>query len=127
MPKVTLASFGPLVREKRGKRRLREVAKDIGISAPTLMRIESGRVPDLETFGKVCKWLDVDPGDFLGFDNQKRRIADAGNAGTDPAVQVSAHFRIDRLPLPETASALAKMLMFVAKREATGEFSDGDA
>ena len=126
MPKVTLVSFGPLVREKRGKRHLREVAKDIGISAPTLMRIESGRVPDLETFGKVCKWLDIDPGDFLGFDTQKRRVADAG-ALTDPAVQVSAHFRIDRLPLPETASALAKMLMFVAKREATGEFSDGDA
>jgi transcriptional regulator with XRE-family HTH domain len=127
MPKVTLASFGPLVREKRGKRHLREVAKDIGISAPTLMRIESGRVPDLETFGKVCKWLEIDPGDFLGFDTQKRRAANAGNALTDPAVQVSAHFRIDRLPLPETASALAKMLMFVAKREATGEFSDGDA
>jgi transcriptional regulator with XRE-family HTH domain len=126
MQKVTLASFGPLVREKRGKRHLREVAKIIGISAPTLMRIESGRVPDLETFGKVCKWLEIDPGDFLGFDSQKRRSA-AGDAQADPAVQVSAHFRIDRLPLQETASALAKMLMFVAKREASGEFSDGDA
>jgi transcriptional regulator with XRE-family HTH domain len=126
MPKVTLASFGPLVREKRGKRHLREVAKTIGISAPTLMRIESGRVPDLETFGKVCKWLEIDPGDFLGFDTQKRRVA-AGDAQADPAVQVSAHFRIDRLPLQETASALAKMLMFVAKREASGDFSDGDA
>lgn len=126
MPKLTLASFGPLVREKRGKRHLREVAKTIGISAPTLMRIESGRVPDLETFGKVCKWLEIDPGDFLGFDTQKRRVA-AGGAEADPAVQVSAHFRIDRLPLQETASALAKMLMFVAKREASGEFSDGDA
>ena len=126
MPKLTLASFGPLVREKRGKRHLREVAKTIGISAPTLMRIESGRVPDLETFGKVCKWLEIDPGDFLGFDTQKRRVG-AGGAEADPAVQVSAHFRIDRLPLQETASALAKMLMFVAKREASGEFSDGDA
>jgi transcriptional regulator with XRE-family HTH domain len=126
MPKLTLASFGPLVRDKRGKRHLREVAKTIGISAPTLMRIESGRVPDLETFGKVCKWLEIDPGDFLGFDTQKRRVA-AGDAEADPAVQVSAHFRIDRLPLQETASALAKMLMFVAKREASGEFSDGDA
>jgi transcriptional regulator with XRE-family HTH domain len=127
MPKTTLASFGPLVREKRGKRHLREAARDIGISAPTLMRIESGRVPDVETFGKVCKWLKVDPGDFLGFDPQKNRSAAPDAASADPAIQVSAHFRIDRLPLPETASALAKMLMFVAKREATGEFSDGDA
>jgi transcriptional regulator with XRE-family HTH domain len=127
MAKVTIASLGPLVREKRGKRHLREVATEIRISAPTLMRIESGRVPDLETFGKVCKWLGIDPGDFLGFDRQRRRTADADATLGDPAVQVSAHFRIDKLPQPETANALARMLLFVAKREATGEFSDGDS
>ena len=126
MPKVTLASLGPLAREKRGKHHLRETAMQIGISAPTLMRIESGRVPDVETFGKVCKWLGIDPGNFLGFSPRQGQAVEPGSA-SDPVLQVSAHFRIDRLPLPETANALANMLLFVAKREATGEHSDGDA
>ena len=124
MPKLTLAALGKMVRDKRGARHLREAAKEIRISPPTLMRIESGRVPDVETFGKVCRWLGTDPGDFLGFDPVGDRPS---RASTDPPVQISAHFRIDRLPLPETASALARMLLFVAGREATGEFSDVDA
>src|SRR5262245_22956077 len=54
MPKLALSALGVLVRKKRGARKLREVAKEIGITAPTLMRIEAGRVPDVSTFGKVC-------------------------------------------------------------------------
>jgi transcriptional regulator with XRE-family HTH domain len=126
MAKLTLSALGKLVRDKRGERRLRDTAKDVGISAATLMRIESGRVPDVETFGKVCRWLGIDPGDFLGF-NAPGEPRKAPKTSATPAVQVSAHFRIDRLPLPETANALARMLLFVAQREAAGEFSDADA
>lgn len=61
MPRLTLATLGVRVKEKRGTRKLRGVAKDIDISPATLMRIENGRVPDIGTFGKVCKWLDIDP------------------------------------------------------------------
>lgn len=124
MPKLTLAALGKLVRDKRGARRLRDAAPEIGISPATLMRIESGRMPDVETFGKVCRWLGTDPGDFLGFDPS----AKASSPSTAEApVRISAHFRLDKLPLPETASALAQMLLFVASREATGAFDDADA
>ena len=54
------------VKLQRGNRGIREAAKEIGISAATLSRIEQGKQPDISTFGKVCKWLGIDPGAVLG-------------------------------------------------------------
>src|SRR5262249_50150676 len=92
MPKLALSALGVLVRKKRGARKLREVATEIGITAPTLMRIEAGRVPDVATFGKVCRWLGVDPGDFLG---SPSRTAAQSRPIAEPAIRVSAHFKAD--------------------------------
>lgn len=36
---------------------LREVGKEIGISAATLMRLEQGREPDGKTIAKILAWL----------------------------------------------------------------------
>jgi transcriptional regulator with XRE-family HTH domain len=126
MPKMALSVLGVVVRKKRGARKLREVAKEIGITAPTLMRIEASRVPDVATFGKVCRWLGVDPGDFLGF---PARTAGQTRPIAEPAIRVSAHFKADRLPLQETANALARMLLFVAQPQAasTLRVDDDDA
>ena len=102
---------------------MREVANEIGISAATLLRIESGRTPDVDTFGKVCRWLGIDPGEFLGFS-----APDAvDEVASEPPLRVSAHFRVDRFPRPETASALARMLLFIAAREVGETSGDGDA
>ena len=97
--------------------------QEIGISAATLMRVESGRTPDVETFGKLCRWLGVDPGEFLGFKTAHR----GGNSLDDVPVQISAHLRADRLPDPETAKALARMLLFIAKHATPGSLGDVDA
>jgi transcriptional regulator with XRE-family HTH domain len=40
---------------------LRDASKAIGISAPTLMRLEHGRQPDGKTLSKVMRWLLSDP------------------------------------------------------------------
>lgn len=32
---------------------------EIGISRATLWRCETGNVPDLMTYAKLCKWLDI--------------------------------------------------------------------
>ncbi len=54
------------IKSKRGSRGLREVAKEIGdLSAPTLSRIEQGNLPDVETFIKLCKWLNVPTDTFI--------------------------------------------------------------
>jgi transcriptional regulator with XRE-family HTH domain len=124
MPKLTLSALGKLVRDKRGDRRLRDAAGEIGISPATLMRIENGRVPDVDTFAKVCRWLGIDPGLFLGFEAPSASGAKLRSA--EPPIRISAHFRAERLPQPKTATALARMLLFVAQREAE-RLSNDDA
>ena len=42
-----------LLREKD----LRTLGKEIGLSAPTLMRIEAGRACDADTLLKILNWL----------------------------------------------------------------------
>ena len=97
---MTLAKLGPLTRERRGDRGLREAAKEIGISSATLSRIETGQVPDLETFQAVCKWLEMDPGIFLG----------STSGGPRKAV-AHVHFKKDGATNEKTAQALAELIL----------------
>jgi len=116
MPRYPLSSLGRLVRGKRGSLKLREAAKEIGIGAATLMRVENGRVPDLETFGKICNWLGLEPGTFLGFDKHEQS---QDEHDTDPtrSLLVSAHLRVDKTPQPETVQALATMILWALKNQ----------
>jgi transcriptional regulator with XRE-family HTH domain len=55
--------FNEMLTEKR-RIGVREFAKRIGISAPTLSRIENGRTPDINTYLKLCQWLKANPATF---------------------------------------------------------------
>lgn len=125
MAKRPLESLGVALRERRGSRKLRETAKEIGISPATLMRVENGRVPDLVTFGKMCSWLELDPGDFLG-----SARPDPGR-GHQPAglLAMTAHFRADSALDPNTINALAQMLLLAARWKVRPEaaLTDDDA
>lgn len=49
-----------MLKSKRGKMGLRDTATEIGdISSATLSRVEQGNLPDVETFIRLCKWLNV--------------------------------------------------------------------
>ena len=108
MPPRSLETLGVLVREKRKQRKLREVATEIGISAATLLRVEGGKIPDVATFGKICKWLGVDPGSFLGFEGSKSHPKQPEQAHL---TQVSAHMRTDSTSHPLPLQALAQMIL----------------
>jgi transcriptional regulator with XRE-family HTH domain len=103
--KLSLTSIGPLVRDKRGARGIREVAEEIGISYATLSRIENGKLPDLETFSKLCRWLEIDPSEILGC-AIKTKIANPKEGGT-----LLAHFRADKNLQPETLRALTELVI----------------
>lgn len=107
-----LTSLGTMVRKKRGDANLRNIAENIGISAATLMRVENGRIPDVATFGKLCTWLEVNPGDFLGYKEESTK-----NSSTNNTLSISAHFKADKTPKPETVSALAKMILLAIKSQ----------
>lgn len=100
MTKLTIQRLGRKLAERRGVRGVRETAREIGITHSTLIRIEGGYLPDLDTFGKVCKWLEVDPGEVLGL-----------KPITQDSPKASVHFRKDQTLKPETAKALADLIL----------------
>ena len=106
-PKPSLETLGQLIVEKRGSMGVRAAAKEIGISSATLSRVENGYLPDLQNFGLICQWLGVDPNRILGFAPPK----DVG----DDAIRASVHFRKEKTTSPETAAALAKMILHVQR------------
>ena len=56
--------------EQRG-RGVRQAAKEAGLSPSTISRMECGKVPDVETFRKLCLWLDVSADELLGLKKEK--------------------------------------------------------
>lgn len=101
---VTLAQLGALLRERRGGRGVRDVAKELGVSPATLSRVENGSTPDLETFKRVCLWLEVDPGEVLGV---------SGSVGRAAPPFATAHLRAKREISPDLARALGEMVLRV--------------
>ena len=116
MPRRPLESLGATVRKRRSDKKLRETAREIGVSAATLMRVESGRIPDVGTFGKICKWLKMDPSIFLGTE-QPSETPGATKANASSVLTVSAHFRADQTPKPKTVQALAQMVLYAMKSQ----------
>jgi transcriptional regulator with XRE-family HTH domain len=58
--------FGLCVKEWRGDRSLRDVAKELQTSASTLSRVECGRHKLRVTlFMRLCHWMQADPLDFF--------------------------------------------------------------
>ena len=104
MGKITLQNLSSIVRERRGVRGLREVAREIGTSPATLSRIEAGKMPDLTTFGKLCRWLEIDPSELLGIPKPEASLR------SEPVVAV-AHLRAKREISPDTARALANLII----------------
>jgi len=102
--KLNLTSIGPLVREKRGVRGIREVATEIGISYATLSRVENGKIPDLQTFSKICQWLELDPSEILDCGKNKPNKTQEGTT-------VLAHFRADKDLTPDTLQALTEIVL----------------
>lgn len=93
-----------MVKSKRAGKGLRAISEEIGgVSPATLSRIEQGKVPDVDTFVKICQWLDVPTDTFIINNNQ-------------PAEPVSnydrivAHLRAERELDPQTISSLIKMI-----------------
>lgn len=100
MPKLQINDFAAQLRKQRGARGIRETALVIGISSATLSRVENGKLPDLQTFAKICDWLGIDPADVLGLSQSK-----------EERTTVAVHFRKDQALDPKVASTLADMII----------------
>lgn len=112
---MTLLRLGALLRERRGNRGIREVAKEIGISPATLTRVEGGRIPDLGTFSKVCVWLKVNPADFLDIPSVESGGVDETHE-EGPMSAAAVHLRAEQALPAEAATDLAQLIV-AAHRE----------
>jgi len=44
---------------------MQQAANEIGISKATISRLEKSSIPDVETFAKVCQWLEKEPNRYF--------------------------------------------------------------
>lgn len=98
---LPIEDLGRLISKKRGNKGIRAAAAEAGVSSATLSRVENGNIPDLATFAKICRWLEVDPALFLGVDGAEPQA-------TKPAV---VHFRKKKTVSAETAQSLAELIL----------------
>lgn len=120
---INIESFAARIREMRGNRGLREVAQEIGeISASTLSRIENGNIPDLDTFIRICRWLDVSPDMFI-IGETNVHASQIDSEPQSKKTQIKAHLRADRTLDPKTAEALVRMIELAYEQAERGDIT----
>ncbi len=110
MKSLNFRQLGLHLREKRGEDGIRVTATEIGISPATLSRVERGNLPDLETFAKICRWLEVDPAEVLDVDVSRSTQTDQEDVIAD------VHLRADQTWSEELSGALADLIVAAKTR-----------
>jgi transcriptional regulator with XRE-family HTH domain len=104
---LNILRFSKLLIEKRGERGVRNFARELGISPATLSRIERGKLPDLETFGKLCSALKIDPAEILEVEGLETNEVQHG----PPAGVTAVHFKADAHYSLQAAQDLAALIL----------------
>ena len=92
-----------MLKNKRADKGLRAIAQEIGnVSAATLSRIEQGKIPDVDTFIRICKWLNVSTDTFIEGDIKENVLSTKDH--------VVAHLRAERELSKDTVNMLIKMI-----------------
>lgn len=96
--------FSSMLKNRRGKKGLRAIAEEIGdVSFSTLSRVEQGKIPDIDTYIKICKWLDVTTDTFI-----KEGGASINTASTKD--MIIAHLRAERELSESTVETLISVI-----------------
>ena len=122
---INIRELGALLRAKRGAKGLRAVAQEITdsygpVSSSTLSRVEQGNVPDLDTFVRLCKWLEVSTERLMYGSKASKPV----HQQPSTADVIKAHLRADRTLDANTSDALMKMIQLVfdaAKKGSIGK------
>lgn len=101
MESVRIERLAKRIQERRAGKGIRAVAQEVGVSPATLSRVENGKVPDLETFSKICIWLGEDPAVYLGMRTPARTAP--------PTARV--HFKKGAAIRKDSAKALGEMIL----------------
>lgn len=105
MESIKIDRLAKQIQSRRAGKGVREAAKDVGISPATLSRVENGKIPDLETFRRICTWLGDDPAIYLGM-----KLA---NSVPTPTARV--HFKKGAAIRQDSAKALSDMIVLAQR------------
>lgn len=111
-PIIDPVDLGDRVRAKRRSKGLsiREAAAELGVSAPTLSRVERGHLPERENLLKIARWVGVRIDQVLYPDDARRarnRVVHDPEASTVEAVEL--HLRADKNLTRADAEALSEL------------------
>lgn len=98
-------SFYAALDAHRQSRRLtwRKVALEAGVSQSTLTRMSQGKRPDVDTFGRLCRWAGLDADNF--FESDQKQATEA-----EPLAMVSTYLRSDPNLTTEAATMLEQLV-----------------
>jgi transcriptional regulator with XRE-family HTH domain len=101
MGEIKIDLLAKRVQVRRAEKGIREAAREVGVSPATLSRVENKKIPDLETFSKICRWLGEDPAEYLGLP-----------PSAEPQAQTArVHFKKGVAIREDSARALADMIL----------------
>ena len=111
-PIIDPVDLGDRVRAKRRSKQLsiREAAAEIGVSAPTLSRVERGaHLPDRQNLLRLARWAGVRIDPVLHTDSRGARNALIHDPAASTPEAVELHLRADKNLSRDDAEALAEM------------------
>lgn len=107
---VEIERLAALLKAKRGKRGLREIAVEMGeVSPSTLSRVENGKMPDMDTFLRVCDWLEIAPSELI----KSPKVSAPPEVSSLDMIEVQ--LRASKELEPTMAKALADMVKAAAQ------------
>ena len=83
----------------------KDVAKQSGVSQPTLSRLTKGHKPDVDGLALLLVWSGLDASDFIPQSEEREALA-----------QISANLKADRNLSPESADALIDIIQIAYQR-----------
>jgi transcriptional regulator with XRE-family HTH domain len=103
--------LGDRVRAKRRSKKfsIREAAEEVGVSAPTISRVERGHLPERENLLRLARWagLRIDPVLHDNARQARNALVHGPNASTVEAVEL--HLRADKNLSRGDAETLSEM------------------
>lgn len=107
---INVNALGEAIQRYREDKKLtvRAAAEQMeSVSPSTLSRIERGSLPDLDTYMRICRWLNVDPAHFA---TEPVGEAKSGKKSELMTEDIIVHLRADKLLNVQTRDALITMI-----------------
>ncbi|MFC5410855.1 helix-turn-helix domain-containing protein [Larkinella bovis] len=107
---INVNALGEAIQRQREAKKLtvRAAAEQMeSVSPSTLSRIERGSLPDLDTYMRICRWLNVDPAHFA-VEPIDKAVSEKNTSLKKEDIIV--HLRADKLLNQQTREALITMI-----------------